>query len=490
MSKEEQNAPQMTTLSAEFAPRSLAEFTTAMEYLANPDELLREQGGRLDVYRRMRDCHFDAVRQTRFAAITSRPWKIEGEDGDVEKAKFVENYLWNLDMRDTILQMLGALDYGYAVHELVYDAVDTDRGRLILPTRIVDRKQEWFKFDENGALLFQTKNSSYLPVPQYKFIVTRNKATSFNPYGEAIRSNCFWPLAFKKGGTKFWAIFIEKFGMPKALGKGPSSMTEAEQNKFLKNLYRLVRDAVAVIPQTGTVELIESKTGTGATPQQAFIEWTNAEMSKAWLGETLTTEQTGSGGTQAMATVHNDVRGDLTKDDAAMVEKSVNGIIRDIWALNWPDEAEIPWMNIILPEDLQAGRVERDVKLATSLGVRFNKAYVADTYGIDQKYFDIVDVPQGAPGAAFGEGEEHEKMSPGDLRKNVNDMVAGLASEDLQDQVEEMAKPIVELAEHCGTYAEFEKALNKALPDIGSKKLEDSVTKCLLLAEMAGRSDG
>lgn len=32
---------------------------------------------------------------------------------------------------------------------------------------------------------------------------------------------CFWPVAFKKGGMKFWLRFAEKFGSPWVIGKHP-----------------------------------------------------------------------------------------------------------------------------------------------------------------------------------------------------------------------------------------------------------------------------
>lgn len=494
MSKNQNQKTNISTLSTEFATPSLAEFQSALSYLPNPDEVLKSQGGSTKVYRQMRDGHLTSVRQKRFAAVTARPWTIDGSKSDPKKAKIIEEHLWNLEIRDTITQMMSALDYGHAEHEVVWDVVDTDSGKLILPIKIIDRKQEWFKFTDTGELRFQTKSNQFLEPPPRKFIITRNKPSSSQPYGEALRGDCFWPLAFKKGGLKFWMIYVEKFGIPKAVGKGPSSMTETEQKKFLKSLYSLVRDAVAVIPQNGSIELLESKLSGGSLlPQEAIVKWADAEISKVWLGETLTTEQTSTGGTQAMATVHNDVRSDLALDDVAMIEKSFNTLIRWIWQVNWPNEKVIPWMNIILPKDLQIARVDRDVKLSQSLGVRFKKEYVTDVYGIDGKYFEIVEpITQQAP--AFAEKHQcscfaEKSIDKKDLEKNVEEILSSVSDEDLQDQIEELAKPIIELAEKCGNYVEFEKALNDALPNLEGKKLEQSVEKCLLLAEMAGRFD-
>lgn len=473
-------------LAKEVATRNVAEFVTGLDYLPNPDTILKNNGGNIKVYREMIDAHLDAVKNKRFASITSRAWTIDGSKGDQKKAKFVEEYLWNIDLRNVISQMLEAIGFGYAVHEIVWNTVQTDLGTLILPIAIKDRKQEWFKFDSDSKLLLQTNDGSRREMPERKFLVTRNRPTTANPYGNAVYSRCFWPLAFKKGGLKFWMLFVEKYGMPKAIGKVPPTATEKEQQDFLKMLVGLVRDAVAVIPQTGSVELLEAGAA-NANPHKAIVDWADQAMSKAWLGETLTTEQTSSGGTQAMATVHNDVRADLALDDAAMIESSINQLIRWIYEINWPNEKEIPWMNIILPEDLQEARLNRDIKL-TQLGVKFNAQYITDVYGIDEKYFEMTEVqPQGG---MFAEHDDDcHCFAEGSVKNKIEKMIQDLSAEDLQEQIEELARPIIDLAEHCGNYEQFEEELYKILPNLSSKKMDDAVTKCLLLSEMQGRAD-
>lgn len=470
-------------LAKEVATRNVAEFVTGLDYLPNPDTILKNNGGNIKVYREMIDAHLDAVKNKRFASITSRAWTIDGSKGDQKKAKFVEEYLWNIDLRNVISQMLEAIGFGYAVHEIVWNTVQTDLGTLILPTAIKDRKQEWFKFDSDSKLLLQTNDGSRREMPERKFLVTRNRPTTANPYGNAVYSRCFWPLAFKKGGLKFWMLFVEKYGMPKAIGKVPPTATEKEQQDFLKMLVGLVRDAVAVIPQTGSVELLEAGAA-NANPHKAIVDWADQAMSKAWLGETLTTEQTSSGGTQAMATVHNDVRADLALDDAAMIESSINQLIRWIYEINWPNEKEIPWMNIILPEDLQEARLNRDIKL-TQLGVKFNAQYITDVYGIDEKYFEMTEVqPQGG---MFAEGPEKKgkvRSTSHELRKQVNAF-----TEHLEDECEkvDILAPIRELVENAHSLEEVRDKLIGCYAEMPMEKIADEMEQAFLAADLAGR---
>ena len=470
-------------LAKEVATRNVAEFVTGLDYLPNPDTILKNNGGNIKVYREMIDAHLDAVKNKRFASITSRAWTIDGSKGDQKKAKFVEEYLWNIDLRNVISQMLEAIGFGYAVHEIVWNTVQTDLGTLILPTAIKDRKQEWFKFDSDSKLLLQTNDGSRREMPERKFLVTRNRPTTANPYGNAVYSRCFWPLAFKKGGLKFWMLFVEKYGMPKAIGKVPPTATEKEQQDFLKMLVGLVRDAVAVIPQTGSVELLEAGAA-NANPHKAIVDWADQAMSKAWLGETLTTEQTSSGGTQAMATVHNDVRADLALDDAAMIESSINQLIRWIYEINWPNEKEIPWMNIILPEDLQEARLNRDIKL-TQLGVKFNAQYITDIYGIDEKYFEMTEIqPQGG---MFAEGPEKKgkvRSTSHELRKQVNAFTEHLEAE--CEKVDILA-PIRELVENAHSLEEVRDKLIGCYAEMPMEKIADEMEQAFLAADLAGR---
>ena len=479
-----QKAEQKLQLATEIATREVATFVSGEDYLPNPDKILRAQGGNIRVYREFVDGHLDSVKDKRFAAITSRPWTIDGSKGDAKKAKMLEEHLWNLETRYTISQMLEALGFGYTVHEIVWDAVNTEMGTLILPVAIKDRPQEWFKFDDNGQLLFQNKNNTRSLVPDKKFIVTRNRPTASNPYGEPIYSRCFWPLAFKKGGLKFWMIFVEKYGMPKAIGKCPPTSTDEEQKKFLKMLSGLVRDGVAVISNTGSVELLETKLS-GTNPHSEIVKWADSEMSKAWLGETLTTEQTSSGGTQAMATVHNDVRMDLTKDDAAMIESSFNQLIRWIYEINWPNEKVIPWMNIILPEDMQQARLERDTKL-TQLGVKFNAKYITDVYGINENYFEMQEVqPQG--GAMFAEGPEKKpkvRNASHELRKQVNAFTEHLVDE--CEKVDFLA-PIRELVENANSLEEVRDKLIGCYAEMPMNNVAKEMEQAFLAADLAGR---
>lgn len=457
-------APEFGT---EVASRDVTQWVTMLDYLPNPDPILRAQGGGIQTYRNLVDGHLDAVRDKRTRAVTSRPWVLDLGKGDKAKAKLIEDHLWNLGLRNAIEMMMEAPGFGYQVHEVIWDIVDG----LILPTKIKDKPQEWFCFDEDGELVLIDKTATIRELPDRKFIVARHRASASNPYGKALLSRCFWPITFKKGGLKFWMIFTERFGMPKAVGKVPSSATETEQNNFLRKLAGLVRDAVAVIPDNGGVELLETKMS-GSQPHPEIIRWADREISKVWLGETLTTEQTDQGGTRALGEVHNEVRKELTMDDADMVETAMNQLIRWIYELNWPTDKAIPWFSIQLPEDLQLGRINRDKNLH-DMGLRFNADYFVDTYGINRRH--IASISQdNQPIQAGSEFAESTDADAGDA------LAANASSVNLLD-------PFRQLVENAESLEQVRDSLIGLYADIPTDKIAGELEQAFLAADLAGR---
>jgi len=465
----------------EIATREIQEWMPAIGMLPNPDPILRAQGKSIATYRNMIDGHLIAVKSKRVAAVKSAPWMVEKGKANAAYAERIRLQLESFKIRDVIAGFLEAVFMGYSASEVVWDLVDG----WIMPVKIEAKPQEWFAFGVQSQLQLRSRTGRYEDVPPRKFLVAKHQGSFANPYGLPLMSACFWPIAFKKGGLKFWALFCEKWGSAKALGKVPASTTKEDKNKLARQLASLIRDAVGVIPDNASVEVIEAagKSGSGDLYRE-LVRWADSEMSKAILGETLTTEQ-GANGSRSATEVHNDVRADLAQDDANLVEQTVNQLIRWIYEINAPAESNLPWFSIVMPKDLQAGRVQRDGNL-WRMGLRFKNKYFVDTYGIDPDHIDSVDNSKGqVAGAEFAEGESTQGPGEDDIRKLLTDF----APEELQGQIDEIAKPIIDLAAKQGSYAEFEEALDKALPGLSFTQFNDAIEKCMLLAEMKGKTD-
>ncbi len=112
-----------------------------------------------------------------------------------------------------------------------------------------------------------------------------------------------WMYLLKNFALKDWAAFNEVFGMPLRLGKYDTTASPADREALVQAVRNLGSDAAGVISKATEIEFVEaaSRSG-GANPYQLMADFCNREMSKAVLGQTLTTDTTGATGTYAAAT--------------------------------------------------------------------------------------------------------------------------------------------------------------------------------------------
>lgn len=455
--------------------------------LPNPDPILRAEGRSLSTYRQMVDGHLSSVMGKRTAAVRARPWILERGKANIRSTARLQEVFDRLPIRRITEQFLTALGMGYSIQEVVWQS----EGGWISPSKIEMRPQEWFVFGLRGEARFLDDSGKNEIVPPRKLLITRHRDDYLNPYGRPILSECFWALAFKRGGLRFWMNFVEKFGLPKTVAKVPSAMSKLERTELLISLERMVRAAAAVIPQSGTVELLETKVA-GDLPFPPLVKWADAEMSKAWLGETLTTELQ-DGGSRAAAQVHDGVRADLALDDANLVEAGFNQLIQWIWEAN-SETGPAPWFSIQMPQDLLAGRVERDKGLF-DLGLRYTPQYFMDVYNIAPEHLERVDA-SGAPGSAravggpaFGEPEQIPSQ-PDRCDEVIQALLSKLPDGAIRKQSQDLCAPILGLAQKATGYQEFLDLLDTQYPDLPEDDLQRVMESFCTISDLAGSTDG
>jgi phage gp29-like protein len=360
--------------------------------LPDPDPVLAAEGADLSALRGLlTDAHVWSCYQSRKSGTLSLEWELQpagrGPSGPSDRAlQLAGRVLESLDVGQAVSDMLDAVFYGFSPVEVVWGVRD---GRWV-PARLVGRPPDWFAFDRDGRLRFLSNQSPVegeTPVPG-KFIVCRHQANYLNPYGQRLLSRCFWPVAFKKGGFKFWAVFAEKFGMPWVVGKVPRGTGQAERGRVLDSLQRMVQDAVAVINDDESLDFPEAKNkAQSGEVYLGLIDAANREISKAILGQTLTTEM-GQSGSYAAAGVHLSVRRDLVDQDKRMVEGAFNQLLSWLTRLNFADAAP-PVFRFFQEENLQKERAERDALLVRQ-GVRLSRDYYRRTYNLEPADIEAV----------------------------------------------------------------------------------------------------
>jgi len=149
------------------------------------------------------------------------------------------------------------------------------------------------------------------------------------PLGILARTTPY--VIYKRGTLGDWAQFSEIFGMPTRLYTYDSADPGARQ-EVLSAAEQQGGANVFICPDGTKLEFPEAGNKTGSSDlYAALIDRCNAEMSKAVLGNTLTTEASETG-TQALGTVHSKVEEELIRQDGLFVLNVLNYEMADQFA--------------------------------------------------------------------------------------------------------------------------------------------------------------
>lgn len=455
--------------------RSLNFYSLGMS-LPDPDPVLRKQGKDVRIYKELLcDSHVFACVQSRKAGVLSLEWQIAGDDKNKER---LEGLIKKLDIHRLISDIVDATLFGFQPLEIIWDKIDS----LILPKEIKAKPPEWFCFDDDNKLRFKTKeNFEGEELPDKKFLCPQSNPSYENPYGERTLSRVFWPITFKKGGMKFWVVFTEKYGMPFLLGKHPRGTSKEDTDNLADLLEAMVQDAIAVIPDDSSVEIQEATKNSSAEIFEKLIDKMNAEVSKAILGQTLTTE-IGSTGSYAASNTHFAVRKDIIDSDKKLVEKTINQLIAWIYELNFGN-AEVPQFELYEEEDVDLTLSQRDKILADS-GVKFTKEYFTKTYGFDDEDIEVESISKPKP-----QEKSFKQFAEANIdgQAEIDELLDTFDVDILNRQSKVLFGDFLSNFNDCKDFDEFSNNLNDK--KINIKNFEEELAKALFLCEVWGRID-
>ncbi|MDO4213196.1 MAG: DUF935 family protein [Bacteroidales bacterium] len=181
--------------------------------------------------------------------------------------------------------------------------------------------------------------------PQLKIIKRHQSDISGVPFSEypgllfvrgkrplGIFAACL-PWVIRKNGTVGdWCQFSELFGMP-IRDYAYDASDEVARARTLADAMTQGSASVYIHPEGTKLSFIEAgnKTGSGDV-YDGLVKVCNAELSKAILGNTLTTEASETG-TQALGTVHKKEEEGFTKADKTFVLNVLNYDMTDIFTM-------------------------------------------------------------------------------------------------------------------------------------------------------------
>lgn len=366
-----------------FEEEAIDSLVQLLTRVPDPDEVLKKAGvPRHRLAALLYDDEIGQACETRLDALLTVPahvYKAEGESGPDKAVELMTLLAPHLETIQS-----GAWQsrlYGYSVMECVYDAQRQDG--LIGIQFIGEKPMEWFEPKNDGTLAFFPSDGSggaagLIVDQEYKFFLTRCKATYRNPYGEALLSRLYWAWYFRSNGWKFWGKFLERFGTPLLVGKS------TEPAKMVAALLMAHSNAVVGIGRDDSVEAVGVPSGNSGQTFEIFEQAAIRRIQKVVLGQTLTSGTDGAG-SRALGQVHDAVRMDKRDSDITLTQATVQRVIDALCKLNGWGAHVIEFAD---STGLAKDRSERDKNLY-AVGVRFTEEYITANYDLETEDFTL-----------------------------------------------------------------------------------------------------
>lgn len=472
------NENRMSMLLQIMATRSAYSYENPFEMLPNPDEILSKNNKTIEEYSKLKyDAHVYSCIQSRKSAVLSLEWELNRGGKETQESKFIKGIFDNLDLRNIISEMLDAPLLGFKPMEIYWK----EENGYIVPGDIKGKPPHWFTFDSFNLLRFRSKDAPIgTLVPQKKFLLLQSEATYDNPYGEAVLTKCFYPVIFKKGGLKLWALFTEKYGMPYMHGKLLAGSTQGDIEDFMLKLTNLRQDGVIVTEEETEIDLKESNRTSSADIYRGLLHFCNAEISKAILSQTLTTEQ-GDTGSYAMSQTHLQVRKDVVDNDKKLVEYAINKLIEWTIDLNFANPQDYPRFLLYEEEDVDKSLADRDAALVPVLqnsGLKYSKKYMMAAYNLQE---DDLDESQQPKQAAFKEFEFEDTG----LEK-----LSEIGNEDFRKAFDLILQPVLKMISKGRSFEDIQDKIVEIFPKLNTDQIEELIAKGILLSSVGGTIAG
>ena len=363
----------------ETAPVQGVALIGALSPLAFAEDTLPGGEGYLTYRKMQHDPQIKACLSTKKVAVLSRGWEVHpaSEDGaDVLVADFTRQCLNDMagSVLDVLYDALDALALGVSLLELNWRVREDG---LIGLKSIKAKDPAYFLFETDPFLNITairglpaltvnvaTPKGSALAegvLPVDKFVIYPFQPSYANPMGLSDLRAAYQPWFLKQQLQRWWAKYLEKFGMPTVAGSydPKAGYGVKQQREFLSLLAGVHNESALVMPADFSVKLLEAVRTTDSGFDEA-IAYMDRSMAKSILGQSLTADSSDRGATYALGAVQANVLSfylqKLQRDleDVVMNEQ----VIKRLVGYNFPPGTPCPTFHL--------GRVDDDRLAATA----------------------------------------------------------------------------------------------------------------------------
>ncbi len=357
-----------------------------------------------------RDGHLRSVYETRLLGLNGLDWELvpANEVGkhpkiDEKKAQAVQEFcaeviadIANFDA--TLAHLADAIGRGCMVAEVEW----ANQVPIALhPVEPVLLRGDWN--DIRRLRVTTDANQQGVAMDEFppgKFLVHCPKTIG----GSKFRGGLLRPALFifmpKRYGWKYWQMGIELFGLPVVIGKYGAEGDKTVREELSKLITKVGAARGGMFPIGTEIEAVDG-VPPGQWPHERIMKYCDAEYSKEFLGQTLTTEIGETGGARAAAQVHDEVREDLRDSDIRNEGTTIREqLLVPLAMLKFGEEdgrRYAPYFRRVVEEVRDLGAAAQLVSVAVNdLGVMLPKSIVEDELGLP-----------------LAEGENREDSLPG-----------------------------------------------------------------------------
>ena len=353
---------------------------------------------------KQKDGHLLSVLQTRENALTALDLEVlpTVEDGESEPsdraldvAAYVEDSLEACigngqevrSLKDTIPHLVGGTYYGFAVSEIEW----VRNGSDITPVgfRPVDHRR--FEFSQSDGRLrfydcYGTLGAAVELQDEYpgKFLQHMPRINGDVAAREGLARTLIWPALFRNWCISDWLKLAELSWKPWRIGKYSKQAGEKDRDELLNALQYLTTNGICLHRDDHSLD-IHWPSGTasgGDNNHQSLASFMGSEMSKAVLGQTLTTEQ-GERGARSLGEVHDRVRRDIRESDAIGVAATLRrDLVSWIVCFKYGADESVPGLAFATDDAVDLQSFSSSLKAMVEAGVDVPQRWAQDKIGI------------------------------------------------------------------------------------------------------------
>jgi len=369
------------------------------------------------------DPHLSAVLFKRSSRVASARWEVTPTNTTRKKALAKETARFCTELvqgiphlSQVLLHLLGAIYHGRSAVELMWGET-AGLGFVpqtvlpIHPRRLSYAAMNWelHLYDETGQ---PSKHTMYpgTPLSAYpagKFVVHRPTSRGEYPTREGIGRIVQWFALFKRWTMRDWMAFAELAGRPGRIGyfgtgganpEVRANALPAATPDHVKDLHYAMQEwtgaAFAVLPDTVRAEFVNIAAGYQDLHEK-LIALINAEISKAVLGGTLTTDP-GKLGARALGDTQQDEQLLIARWDARVLGEALTyQLLAPAVRYNYGPDAPVPQLILDVSPDKDRVQFAQYVKTLAEAGLNIPQSWVRDELNIPEaKQGESVLVPR------------------------------------------------------------------------------------------------